>query len=242
MNTFRIPAFALLAGLCLAACSNDAPTPAAKKGQEEPGLIGQAVREATDKAREELATKNIELQATGQPKAEITPQGDLLIGGKPVAADAAQHKLLQEYRANVAAIAEAGIDIGVQGADLAGKAVTEALVGVFTGKSDEIEKKIEGQADGIKASAAKLCTKLPALLDTQNRLAASLPAFQPYASMTQQDIDDCNKDGNVNLNVPGMGVHGGFSQGDAARRKDDAAGEAETAANDAAAKDDAAKQ
>jgi hypothetical protein len=241
MNAFRIPAFMLLASMSLLACSNDAPTPAAK-GQEEPGLIGKAVREATDKAREELATKNIELQATGQPKAEITPQGDLLIGGKPVAADAAQHKLLQDYRANVAAIAEAGIDIGVQGADLAGKAVTEALVGVFTGKSDEIEKKIEGQADGIKASAAKLCTKLPALLDTQNRLAASLPAFKPYASMTQQDIDDCNKDGNVSVNVPGMGLHGGFTQDDnTASRKDDAAGEAETAAQDAA-KDTAAGQ
>jgi hypothetical protein len=234
MNAFRIPVFMLLTSVCLVACSNDASTPAAK-GQEEPGLIGKAVREATDKAREELATKNIELDATGHPKAEITPQGELLIGGKAVATDAAQRKLLQEYRANVSAIAEAGIDIGVQGADLAGKAVTEALAGVFTGKGDEVEKKIEGQADGIKAAAAKLCTKLPALLDTQNRLAASLPVFQPYASMTQQDIDDCNKDGNVNVNVPNMHIAGGFDHEDKASRSEDAAGEAETAAKDAAA-------
>jgi hypothetical protein len=41
----------------------------------------------------------------------------------------------------------------------------------------------------------QICTQLPAMLATQQRLAASLPAFKPFANMTQEDIDDCRKDG-----------------------------------------------
>ena len=169
--------------------------------------------------------------ADGQPKAAITPQGDLVIEGKPVAMTDAQRKLALDYRAGITAIAEAGIDIGLQGADLAGKAVTEALAGVFTGKGDEVEKHIEHHAEGIKASALKLCERMPALLEAQNRLADALPEFKPYATMDQQDIDDCGKDGNVNLNLPG--VHVNADAGDDDHGKNTAA-EAEAAASDTA--------
>ncbi|MER3546070.1 MAG: hypothetical protein C4338_00150 [Rhodanobacteraceae bacterium] len=54
-----------------------------------------------------------------------------------------------------------------------------------------MHRELEAQAAGIKQSAAKLCAKLPSLRDTQQKLAASLPAFAPYATMTQADIDDC---------------------------------------------------
>ena len=32
------------------------------------------------------------------------------------------------------------------------------------------------------------------MLVSQQKLAAALPAFKPYATMTQQDVDDCGKD------------------------------------------------
>ena len=224
---------ALLLCLPLLACSNDPSAAGAKSGQDEPGFIARAAREATDKARDELAKNDIDLDADGQPKAAITPKGELLIDGKPVAMNDAQRKLALDYRAGVTAIAEAGIDIGLQGADLAGKAVTEALAGVFSGKSDEVEKRIEHHAEGIKASAVKLCTKLPALLDAQNRLAEAVPEFKPYASMTQGDIDDCGKDGNVNLDLPG--VHVNTDDGDSGHAGSTAA-EAEAAAGDSAKK------
>lgn len=224
---------ALLLCLPLLACSNDPSAAGAKSGQDEPGFIARAAKEATDKARDELAKNDIDLNADGQPKAAITPKGDLLIDGKPVAMNDAQRKLALDYRAGVTAIAEAGIDIGLQGADLAGKAVTEALAGVFSGKSDEIEKRIEHHAEGIKASAVKLCTKLPALLDAQNRLAEAVPEFKPYASMTQGDIDDCGKDGKVDLNLPGVHVNTDDADGG---RADSTAAEAEAAAGDSAKK------
>lgn len=225
---------ALLLCLPLLACSNDPSASGAQGGKDEPGFIARAAREATDKARDELAKNDIDLHADGQPKAAITPQGDLVIDGKPVAMDETQRKLALEYRASLTEIAKAGIDIGLQGADLAGKAVTEALAGVFSGKSDEIEKRIERHAEGIKASAVKLCEKLPALLDAQNRLADAQPAFKPYATMDQQDIDDCGKDGNVDLDLPGVHVNADIDDSD--RHGDSAAAEAEAAAADDSAK------
>ena len=45
-------------------------------------------------------------------------------------------------------------------------------------------------------SALKLCALLPAMRDSQDRLAASLPEFRPYANLDQSDIDDCAKEAN----------------------------------------------
>jgi hypothetical protein len=71
----------------------------------------------------------------------------------------------------------------------------EAFKGILSGKSEqEIEKSVEAEAAGIKQAAAKLCARLPGLLASQQGLAATLPEFRPYATMTQEDIDDCMKD------------------------------------------------
>lgn len=191
MNTLRIAAIAMLTCLPLLACGKKDPPPTTDAGAEPTTMIGKAVKEATDEAREEFATENIHLSATGHPDAEITPAGELLIAGKAVAASAEQRALLLEYRRQVNLIAEAGIGIGLEGADLAGKAVTEALKSVFTGESDQVERKIEAEAEGIKQSVQKLCDRLPALKAAQDKLAESLPEFKPYAEMDQHDVDEC---------------------------------------------------
>jgi Protein of unknown function (DUF2884) len=199
MNTLRITAIAMLTCLPLLACGKKDPPPTTDAGAEPTTMIGKAVKEATDEARKELATENINLSATGHPDAEITPAGELLIAGKTVAVSAEQRALLLEYRKQVNLVAEAGIGVGLEGADLAGKAVTEALKGIFTGKPDQVEQRIEAEAEGMKASVQKLCDRLPALKVAQDKLAASLPEFKPYAEMDQSDIDEClieNSNGN----------------------------------------------
>ena len=100
-----------------------------------------------DKGREKLATENITISNDGQGKAEITPQGDLLIEGRKVEIDEGQRRLLLDYRNEVSAIASAGMDVGTEGAKLATKAVTEAIGGIFSGKPEEIEARIEAQAE-----------------------------------------------------------------------------------------------
>jgi len=128
-------------------------------------------------------------------KAQITPQGDLLIDGKKVTATPEQREMLLGYRRRVIGIAEAGMDIGTQGADLGIRAAKEAMWGAFTGKSDkDIEASIKPQTEKIKAAAATLCRRLPDLLSSQQKLAAAMPEFRPYATMQQKDVDDCGKD------------------------------------------------
>ena len=177
------------------ATSNDAAATAGDAAAATTRL-GQKVREATEKAREKMATSNISVSegASTLPKAEITPQGDLLIGGKQVTINEQQRALLLQHRANVTAVALAGMEIGVQGADLGMRAASEAIKGIFSGNTEEIEKKVEAEAEKMKLSAAKLCEKLPALQESQQALAAAIPEFKPYANMKQADVDGCLED------------------------------------------------
>lgn len=219
----RTIATAILASallLPLAACSqsgqNDsgASSEVAKAMQEarqqtSSSAIAAEVRKGIDQAKKELLTQNIDVNGvhfgkhgkdesadrSKPPKAQITPQGELLIAGKPVDATPAQHALLLDYRQQIIGIAEAGMDIGASGADLGVSAARQAILGAFTGKSDkEIEASIKPQTDQIQAAAMQLCKRMPDLLASQQKLAAAMPAFQPYATMTQQDVDDCGKD------------------------------------------------
>jgi Protein of unknown function (DUF2884) len=224
MNAARPIAIALLACIPLAACSNSTPPPASKSPPtasapapaQPTTALGRVAAKGISEARKKLATENISVGSVhvrsgdhsgvsvfsddehdndNRPKAEITPKGDLLIDGKAVAINPDQRKLLLEYRGHIIAVAESGMEIGVQGADLATKAMGEAFKGIFSGKSEkEIEQSVEAQATGIKASAAQLCNRLPAMMTSQQKVAAAVPEFKPYATMTQEDIDDCFKD------------------------------------------------
>ncbi|MEW9624737.1 hypothetical protein [Rhodanobacter geophilus] len=215
VTTGSILALALL--LPLAACSQST-------GNSSSSDVGQAVKEAQqqssssaiatevqkgiDQAKQELLTQDIDVGSvhingdglhdddSGKlPKAVITPQGNLVIAGKPVDATPGQHALLVDYRQQIIGIADAGMDIGATGADLGVSAAKEAIFGALTGKSDkEIEASIKPQTDKIEAAAMRLCKRMPDLLASQQKLAAAMPVFKPYATMTQKDVDDCGKD------------------------------------------------
>ncbi len=206
MNTIRTRlAIALLGCLPLLAACNRQQHPPPPAGNEPTSALGGIVKKATDQARENLANNNISLsdqfhiningrsvgRSGGQPKAEITPQGDLLVENKAVAITPAQRQLLLQYRQHVIGLAEAGMDIGVQGADLGMKAAGEAIRGALGGNAAQGEQRVEAEAAKIEAAALRLCQQLPALLATQQALAATLPDFRPYARMDQSDIDEC---------------------------------------------------
>lgn len=223
MNQKTLLAAVLLASSTLLAC-NQSPAPPAAPSPPAPTsadndapstIIGRHVEKAINEARTELRTKNISIsdgfsiningrrikREKGLPDAEITPQGDLVIEGKPVAINASQRAELLEYRGHIIDIADAGMQMGAKGADLAVKAVSEAIGAIFSGDENGVEERIETEAKKIKAVAMKLCDQLPPLLASQDRLAATLPAFKPYASLTQDDIEDCNKDDEPNVAV-----------------------------------------
>lgn len=224
MNDIRIASLVLaLAALPLASSCSPKPAPAegsvadatAKAVAETTkatSMIGKQVEQGIAKARAELETKDISLNHDGvdidvngrhygnkgdddRPEAAITPKGDLVVDGKTVAVTPAQRAMLLEYRGQIIGVAEAGMAIGAKGADLAGVAVSEALGSIFgDGDTKAMEQRIQAKADKLKQDARVICDRLPAMLDTQHKLAASLPAFKPYANMTQDDVDDCARD------------------------------------------------
>src|SRR5690606_3139727 len=202
---------AILVALPLAgACSRqEPPAEAVSAAGESRGVIARAVEKEIAKARKELTEGNISIGGEGVsikvngkhysgkdnlPKAEITPQGELLIEGSAVATTPEQRALLLEYRGEVIGIAETGMAIGIKAADMAGTAITQSIGAIFSGDTDAIEKKVEAEARKIKSEAIEICNQLPALLETQQKLSASLPEFAPYANMDQSDVDDCIED------------------------------------------------
>ena len=168
-----IPIASALSLLLLAACSRG-PQPG-DSAEVSGALWGQ----------------NLKLNATGHPKAEISAKGDFIIDGKTVEVTDAQRTLLVAYHRELGGIADAGIATGKEGAKLAGKAVGAAVKGIFSGNPDQIEQQIESEAKKVEAEAMKICERLPGLYKAQQDLAASLPAFQPYATMDLDDAEDC---------------------------------------------------
>ena len=174
--------------------------------QTSSSVIAAEVRKGIEQAKRELVTQDISVSDVHvgndshhhddtRPKAVITPQGELVIAGKPVQATPEQHTMLVDYRQQIIGIAEAGMDIGASGADIGVTAAKQAIWGALSGKSDkEIEASIKPQTDKIEAAAAKLCQRLPDLLSSQQKLATAMPEFRPYATMQQKDVDDCSKD------------------------------------------------
>ncbi|WP_295574776.1 DUF2884 family protein [uncultured Stenotrophomonas sp.] len=199
MNLLRLLPAALLC-LPLIACGGTSSAPDKSVGKsvaEATSGVGQSVKEAMDDARKEIAEGNIKISADKQPRAEITPDGRLLIDGKEVAANDVQRRHLQEYRGHVVAVAMAGMDVGVAGAKLGANAAGEALKSIFSGDSEGVEKRINAEAAKIEAQAKRICDRLPAMLASQQALARELPAFKPYATMDQSDVDDCGKNNSV---------------------------------------------
>lgn len=204
-------AFAL--SLCLPMLAWSAPP--------EPGGIREEIRRDLQGARQEIridlaearaeldsepldVSNSLQFHSDGRrsanadalPKAEITARGDFLIEGEPVAVDAAQRRQLLAYRGLVIDIAKAGIDIGEVSAlaavDAVDRGVFSLMVGAMTGS---LERRIERTAlTAIEPSVLQICDRMPALRQSQQRLAASLPAFAPYARIGPADADNCKRD------------------------------------------------
>lgn len=177
---------------------NEAPAAQAPGTESADSALGRTLGKVAEKVHSKLESQNISLNnGKAGAKAEITPQGDLLVGGKQVAIDDAQRALLLKYRASVIAVAAAGTDIGMKGADFGLRTAGKALRGVFSGNGDQVEAEIEADAREFEAQARKICEHLSPMLETQQQLAAQLPEFRPYATMDQSDIDDCLADTDV---------------------------------------------
>ena len=151
--------------------------------------LGDSLRFGTSDARASHADRAL-------PQAEITPQGDFLIEGRPVAIDRYQRQELLLYRGEVIAIAKAGIDIGERSAQAALDAVDRGLFSLMFGAmTGSLERRIEKTVrETVEPGVRQICLSLPALRDRQQRLSATLPAFRPYATLEADDVEDCENE------------------------------------------------
>ena len=214
MKTRNLLAIALLAAAPLfTAQAADGNTGIGGEIRQELANARKEVRIELAKAKQELDTGNLRLDNGFQfgahdtskskrakadlARAEITPRGDLLIDGKLQAIDAGQRRQLLAYRGQVIMVAKAGIDVGQRSADAALAALGEGswvglLVGAVTGSLERRVERVVKQE--IEPAVRGICRQLPAMMDSQQRLSASLPQFRPYATLEADDVANCEKD------------------------------------------------
>ncbi|TAN08113.1 MAG: hypothetical protein EPN38_04140 [Rhodanobacteraceae bacterium] len=207
MRKLWITTTATLIGLALAGCSSGQPDATTAAATSSP--LDHALNHVLDRAATQLQTEDLTLDNKHDiaPEGKITPQGDLLIAGKPVPLTSAQRSEVLAYRQQAIAVGEQGIAIGRSGAALGLQAASTAIAAVFSGKSgQEVKQQLEAKATGIRESALKLCRQLPAMMAAQQKLATDVPAFRPYATITQHDVSHCMDDA----------VHGGNATSGAA--------------------------
>lgn len=136
-------------------------------------------------------TQNIQLHADGHPVAIITADGQLLIGGKPVALSSLQQSYVLTYRSRLKDVAKQGIETGKQGVKLGASAVSEVLSGVFSGQPERINDNIHAQSERVQQAASEICDLVATLRIAQDELASHVPEFAPYVDINERVIADC---------------------------------------------------
>lgn len=163
MRRILILAVVLLAAMALAACS-------------------RSITYGFGSGRIAFDRDGLVLRAAGEPAAHVSPAGELRIGNRPVAVTAGQRELLRHYYVQARNAVDAGVAIGAQGAAFGVHALGTAIRSVFEGDSSAAKQQLDAQSHRIEAAARRLCDAVNALDATQRRLAAEIPALQPYAS------------------------------------------------------------
>lgn len=195
-----LPALAL--SLLLPALPATAGTPLLAEARNE-------IRTEMAQARHELRTGDLTLGQgvsigrhragrTGAdlPEAVITPSGQFRIDGRTVPTSPVQQALLREYRQRVVEVGEAGIGVGERAALLTLEAIDAPLLSLIgSAMTGGLERKVERTVRRhLEPLAGEVCDRLPAVLASQDRLAAALPAFQPYASLDARDVRECRQE------------------------------------------------
>jgi|GEM_PF-1643525 len=192
MNRKLFRVLIVLLALACTACGEQvqqAKEEAKQRINESVGQVGETVNQALDQAREKLKNENFTLGGGDQlPKAEVTPQGELLINGVTVPLSEAQRTAMLAYREQLVAIADAGMNMGSDGAQLAGQAVSQ-VAGLLDGKVEDAKAKLEAEAERMATAGLALCERVQGLEATQQQLAALIPEFAPYVGAIQINAD-----------------------------------------------------
>jgi hypothetical protein len=127
----------------------------------------------------------------GSTTARIAANGDLTIDGKDVPVDAEQRAELVAYHGAARQLRSNALATGRAGAQLAKDVVADVLSGIAQGDTSEIKRNAELKAQNVKRAAGRICDDLGTMRAAQDRLAGSLDAFKPFATIDAATLDDC---------------------------------------------------
>ena len=142
---------------------------------------------------------DVVIHAPFKPAARVTAAGDLAIGGQAVAVTPAQRSALAQYDRDFTAIQQAGRAIGRAGDRMSASIDRETA---HAGSSAAVGA-AHREVAGFSTSLAGLCNRVAALVALQDSIAATLPAFRPYAVLTQDKVRACR----VGTGVASDAVH-----------------------------------
>ncbi len=119
--------------------------------------------------------------------ARVTTAGDLSIGGQSVRVTPAQRAALAQYDRQFTVIRQAGRAIGEAGQRMSASIDHETA---HAGSSAAVGT-VHRDVAGFSTSLAGLCDQVSTLVALQDSIAATLPAFRPYAVLTQDKVRAC---------------------------------------------------
>lgn len=166
---------ALAAGLLLAGCGNGLDTTTIANG----GIV--------------VNGDKVTLHGTGATEAFLDAAGRLVIDGHDVAVDATQRQLLQQYYQGARAVREHGVATGKAGAAVAVQSLKNAATHVTGDDSEQADARLNAATHRIDQETSKICMDIQQIRVAQNRLAGSLAAFKPFATIIDGGDDDCSK-------------------------------------------------
>ncbi|HUB89973.1 MAG TPA: hypothetical protein VMA74_09625 [Dyella sp.] len=144
-----------------------------------------------------LSNGDVTVRTDDAPDAVISASGDLQIDQHPVAIDDAQRSLLKAYYNSAMLILTDGLATGKAGAALGRQVAKSVLTQLASGNPGKIQQDIDAKTKPLKEAALKICTDLGGVKNSQDQLAASLPAFKPYADVvSSDDVEGCRKNKN----------------------------------------------
>ncbi len=142
-----------------------------------------------------LGNGDVTVRVSHAPDAVITANGDLSIAQHPIAVDPAQRETLKAYYGNAMAILTDGIATGKAGAAVGETAAKSVVTRLASGDPDKIQQDIDAKVKPLKEAALKICDDVGKVKQSQDQLAATLPAFKPYGNVVgSDDVEDCRKD------------------------------------------------
>lgn len=135
---------------------------------------------------------NVAIHSPTAVDAMLSAAGELRIDDKMVVVTPAQQALLRQYHAAIVQLRGDALSIANEGKAMARTAIGEVARGLASGNPDQIGPNIEAQADKIEASATAICLRLATVQTMQGAIAATLPAFKPYATIKDHDSSGCS--------------------------------------------------